>query len=428
MSLEFDEVALGACEPFTRSGPTAIVDVCGPLMSRSSPFFDSYESVVARCRAAFDSDATSVLLRIDSPGGLVSGCLAAARELRAIATAAGKPLVAYVDETATSAAYALACAASRVVVPPTGRVGSIGVIECLPSFARAEQAAGVDVTVIMSGARKADGNPSLPMTDEARAALQQGVDQMARAFCELVASHRGGTADQFANLQAAVYYGADAVTQRLADEVSELPALLAALANPKDPTRMTLAEAVAGLKAAAEGDGEDAAKAKRMLAAYEAPPAEDDEEESDDKKAKAEGEEEDMPMSEKEPSATVAALAAQVQALASESAARKAADAAKLKKDRDALFASRPDVAPEVFAALASASLESCTAALAKIPRPDPAAAASVAGTRGASATGATGSAATLTERQLKICKEQNIDPEEYARTLATYAPQNATA
>ena len=149
--------------PFTREGDVAVVSIEGPLSQRAWSCWlfegDGYDAVTSRMKAAIDDRATrSVVMRIDSPGGEVAGCFEAVRTIRAMAKAAGKPLVAYADEMACSAAYALACACDEVVLPDTGMVGSVGVILTLASRAGELAQRGVSVTLLTSGAAKADGH------------------------------------------------------------------------------------------------------------------------------------------------------------------------------------------------------------------------------------------------------------------------------
>lgn len=213
---------------------------------------------------------------------------------------------------------------------------------------------------------------------------------MAEAFFELVAEYRGGRAPgEFASLQAAVYYGQDAVTIGLADQVSDFDGFKAALAAPQPTgaTQVTKAELMAALSAMAEDEkSDDAPMAKRMLAAMDPPPPADD----DEKEKPAAKAEEDAPMPEKkEEPAAVAALASTVNAMAAQLAAIDAEKRAKLEADRAAAFAARPDVPEVLRKALASAPLADVQAALAAIPVANPAAAATVQGARGASEGGA---------------------------------------
>ncbi len=216
-----------------QSGEVAIVDIRGPLAQRAWSCFgmfegDGYDAILVRVQAALaDPRAGAVLLRIDSPGGEVAGCFEAVRAIRALKAAAEKPMVAYVDECAASAAYALACACDAIVLPDTGCVGSIGVIAAVFEESRALDAAGIGVAVITSGARKADGHPALALTDDARAAIQEQIDQLADVFAAEVAVARGGDAARWRSLEAAVALGPRAVEAGLADEIGGFEAAVA---------------------------------------------------------------------------------------------------------------------------------------------------------------------------------------------------------
>ena len=72
-----------------------------------------------------NGNVKAILLRIDSPGGTVDGC----KELADFLSTAGqaKPIYAYVDGQATSAAYWIASTAKHIAAPETATLGSIGV-------------------------------------------------------------------------------------------------------------------------------------------------------------------------------------------------------------------------------------------------------------------------------------------------------------
>jgi ClpP class serine protease len=218
--LEFTVPAQPA-EPFERRGDVAIVKVSGPL-SYTGGLFTSYAQVLARVEAALASDASAVVLHLDTPGGDVAGAFDTANALRA--HAAARRLIAYSDSQACSAGYALACGCDRIVVTATATLGSIGVIAATPEASQAEKAAGVTWTLVTSGARKADGNVHTPLTDEGRDAIQLNVDDQASVFFDLVREARGINA---AELEGASFVGARAKAKGLADAVMSLDDLCA---------------------------------------------------------------------------------------------------------------------------------------------------------------------------------------------------------
>jgi signal peptide peptidase SppA len=226
---------------------------------------DGYDAIQARFAAALDDGAVrAVVLRVDSPGGEVAGCFEAARTMRTAASTKGKPVVAYADEMACSAAYALACIADEIVVPDTGVVGSVGVIATLAEESAALAAEGIAVAVITSGAAKADGHPAVPLADDARARIQAEVDYLADVFAGEVAGARGMTPAAVRGLEARVFYGPAAVAAGLADRIGNLNDAVArahALADKATRKRsMNALHALLGLSA----DATDAQVAERV--------------------------------------------------------------------------------------------------------------------------------------------------------------------
>ena len=67
----------------------AVIGVRGPLMHHDDDFCESYDQIKRRVSAALASTCRAVVLAIDSPGGLVSGCFDTAAELRALHRCSG---------------------------------------------------------------------------------------------------------------------------------------------------------------------------------------------------------------------------------------------------------------------------------------------------------------------------------------------------
>jgi signal peptide peptidase SppA len=209
---------------------------------------------------AADAGVAQIVLDIDSNGGRVQGCFECSR---AIASArASKPITAYVNDAGFSAGYALACAASRIVITDTAGVGSIGVIGTHVDFSRMLESAGVKYTLITSGEKKADLSPTAPLSDRARAELQDEINRLGELFFALVAEHRGLDADAIRALQAGTYYGPAAVSAGLADEVGALT--LASVGEDEDepaPADNPEGEPAATLKLSLAAIADDVAEA-----------------------------------------------------------------------------------------------------------------------------------------------------------------------
>jgi len=220
-------------------GGVAIIEVQGTLVQKLGtlrPYsgMSGYDGIRQNFLMALtDPDVEAIMLDVDSPGGEVAGCFDL---VDTIYQARGdKPIWAILNESAYSAAYAIASAADRIVVPRTGGVGSIGVICAHVDFSKALTSAGIKVTFITYGDRKADGHSEIPLSDEAYERFQADINQMGELFAQTVARNRGIKADKVRETQAATYMAADGVAQGLADEVmapdAAFRALLAELAT-----------------------------------------------------------------------------------------------------------------------------------------------------------------------------------------------------
>ncbi|KER01553.1 S49 family peptidase [Photorhabdus temperata] len=167
--------------------------------------------------ALYDPEVNGICLDIDSPGGEVAGCFDLVDE---IYSARGtKPIHAILSENAYSAAYALASAADKIHVPRTGGVGSIGVIVIHCDWSQRIKEDGLQVTIITYGDRKAESNPYVPLTEQARGAIQDDVDVMGKLFVSTVARNRGISEKTIRDTQAACFLAVEGVGLGLADEV-----------------------------------------------------------------------------------------------------------------------------------------------------------------------------------------------------------------
>jgi signal peptide peptidase SppA len=214
-------------------GGVAIVQVCGTLVQKLGtlrPYsgMTGYDGIRQNFMTAMaDPDVKAIMLDIDSPGGEVSGCFDL---VDAIYKARGtKPIWSILNESAYSAAYAIASAADRIVVPRTGGVGSIGVIWMHMDWSKALTSAGFKVTFITYGDLKADGHPEIPLSEDARKRFQDDITTMGELFVSTVARNRNISAKAVRDTQAATYLGAAGVSQGLADEVMAPDAAFRAL-------------------------------------------------------------------------------------------------------------------------------------------------------------------------------------------------------
>jgi signal peptide peptidase SppA len=211
----------------------AIVPVHGTLTQRALPVepmsgLRSYEGLGAELNeAASRSDVGAILLDIDSPGGMVPGSFELADTVAEIAQA--KPVYAVANSMAFSAAYAIASQATRIYVPRTGGVGSIGVIAWHVDQSKANAEAGLKPTAVKAGAYKDAYSPHKPLSDEARSELQQEVDRIYGLFVEMVARGRSLSEQAARDTEARLFFGGTGIRAGLADQQGSLEDALADL-------------------------------------------------------------------------------------------------------------------------------------------------------------------------------------------------------
>ncbi len=218
----------------------AVVSVIGTLVTRSG-YLDSasglqaYGDIADAIAAAMDdSSVRGVILDVDSPGGEVGGLFDLVERIEAIRSAGAKPLWAVANESALSAAYAIASAADRLYVTRTGEVGSIGVVAVHVDESGADAKAGLAWTFVFAGDQKVDANAHEPLSQRARATIQADVDRLYAELCALVAANRGISIETARNTNAAIYRGALAIRAGLADRLGTLDIAVAEMAIELD--------------------------------------------------------------------------------------------------------------------------------------------------------------------------------------------------
>lgn len=214
-------------------GSVAVVPVEGTLVNKLGtlrPYsgMTGYDGIRQNVLAALaDPKVKAIVLNVDSPGGEVSGCFDLVDTLHQVR--GEKPIWAILTESAYSAGYAIASACDRVMVPRTGGTGSVGVIWMHMDWSKAIGEAGIKVTILQYGDRKADGHPEIPMSDEARALFQDEINTMGELFVETVARNRAMPASKVRETQAACYLGSKGVEVGFADAVMAPDAAFRAL-------------------------------------------------------------------------------------------------------------------------------------------------------------------------------------------------------
>ena len=216
-----------ATSGYLASDGIAVISITGELAHRAGGMeaesgLLSYTEIERRLDAALnDARVGGILLEVDSPGGEAAGAFTLAEKI--FHARASKPIWALANEGAASAAYALASSASRVLLPQSAHVGSIGVIWQALDQTKLDQAAGLQYAVLQFGARKNDFNPHFPISPEALAWAQAEVARLGEQFVDLVARNRGLDPQVVRDTQAGLLFGTAAVEAGLADAILAPP-------------------------------------------------------------------------------------------------------------------------------------------------------------------------------------------------------------
>lgn len=178
--------------------------------------------------AANDPDVKAIILRVDSPGGSVTGSAQIYEEILKL----DKPVVVSMASTAASGGYYVSAPSDYIFARPDTVTGSIGVILTLYNAKELIDTLGVDVIEITSGPNKAIGSSWETMTPEQEKILRDFVGESYDEFVRVVADGRHLDEDVVRQLaDGRIYTGRQALANGLVDELGDLEAATAKAAT-----------------------------------------------------------------------------------------------------------------------------------------------------------------------------------------------------
>lgn len=214
-----------------RTPVIAVVTVAGPIVSgrggpqvlpltRSSAGADAIAAALREVSA--DEDVAAIVLRVDSPGGVVTGSETIWREVSRI-RASGKPVVASMGAVAASGGYYVAMAADHIVASPGTITGSIGVVTGKFVARELKGRFGIGSDAVRTNTNADAWSPNAPFTAEQQDLVEAEADQFYDDFVQRVAQGRDmSTEDVESVARGRVWTGADACERRLVDELGGL--------------------------------------------------------------------------------------------------------------------------------------------------------------------------------------------------------------
>lgn len=207
---------------------TFVLDFDGDMQASGADALREEISAILSARR----DGDDVLLRLESPGGIVPGYGLAASQLQRLRDA-GMPLTACVDKVAASGGYMMACVAEQIVAAPFAVVGSIGVVAQLPNFHRFLKKHDVDVELLTAGEYKRTLTIFGENTDRGRQKFREELDETHALFKAFVHDNRPAL-DLDTVATGEIWYGRQAVEVGLIDRISTSDGLLQSLAEARD--------------------------------------------------------------------------------------------------------------------------------------------------------------------------------------------------
>lgn len=209
---------------YTRMGDVGVIDIKGSLINGSAGIWrlfgvTGYDDIQgALFEGLKDKKAKRLMLNVESPGGSVKGLKDIAETLKASRDV--KPLNAFA-QTANSAAYWLASAASHITLDEMGEAGSIGCIAVHTEYSKLYEKEGIKKTAIRAGENKALASPFEPLSEKALEQMQAHVNKARDMFVAAVADNRGVTSatvqSQFGDGK--TFMGSDALGPGLVDKI-----------------------------------------------------------------------------------------------------------------------------------------------------------------------------------------------------------------
>ena len=130
-----------------------------------------------------------VVVKLESPGGMVHGYGLAASQLKRLVDH-GVRLTVCVDKVAASGGYLMACVADEVIAAPFSIIGSIGVAAPVPNVHRLLKSRGVDYEDYTAGEYKRTVTLFGEITKKGRQKFQEQLEETHKIFKEFIQTHK----------------------------------------------------------------------------------------------------------------------------------------------------------------------------------------------------------------------------------------------
>lgn len=192
-----------------------------------------------------------VVVRVESPGGLVHSYGFAAAQLLRVRTA-GIPLTVCVDQVAASGGYLMACTAHKIISAPFALIGSIGVVAQVPNFNKLLKKHDVEYKEYTAGDYKRTVSLFGEITEKGEAKFKEQLELTHQMFKSFVGQYRPKL--NMSEVATGEYwYGEKALSLGLVDEIKTSDEYILSLTQNRQivkvsfETKPTLSDKLSGV-------------------------------------------------------------------------------------------------------------------------------------------------------------------------------------
>ena len=191
------------------------------LVEVKGMIIDSKETVRQLRHFLKKDDVKAVVLRVDSPGGVVAPSQEIHDEVKRLA--AKKKVIVSMGSLAASGGYYISVPATMIFANPGTITASIGVLIKLSNIEALMDKIGIKAHTIKTGRYKDAGSPARPLTDEDKAMFQAVIDSTHNQFVKAVANGRKLPEEEVRKIaDGRVLSGEQALALKLVDRLGSL--------------------------------------------------------------------------------------------------------------------------------------------------------------------------------------------------------------
>ncbi|HEX2769178.1 MAG TPA: signal peptide peptidase SppA [Geobacteraceae bacterium] len=191
------------------------------LVEVKGVIIDSQDTIKQLNELRKNDKVRAVVLRIDSPGGVVGPSQEIYAEVKKLG--ARKKVVVSMGSLAASGGYYIAAPAAVIMANPGTITGSIGVLMKFSNIEGLMGKIGMKAYTLKTGKYKDAGSPLRPMSDRDRAMLQRVIDNAHSQFVKAVAEGRRLPVEEIRKLaDGRIFTGEQALALKLIDKIGTL--------------------------------------------------------------------------------------------------------------------------------------------------------------------------------------------------------------